>query len=106
MIKRPSKSDIRTSLNAEIQAFIDKGGEVRVFDQGESALVNGKYDRNQFVYGYPKQERTPLDTAMNAIDNRKASSTSKAKAQPKLRRRKKVIYDDFGEPLREVWVEE
>lgn len=105
MIKRPSKAEIRESLSAEMNDFLNKGGEVQQYEQGESSLIDGKYDRNQFVYGLPKQQRTPLSDTLNVIDNRKSVS-KKASPTSIKRRRKKIIYDDFGEPLREVWVEE
>ena len=105
MIKRPTKSEIRTSLNNEIDDFLNKGGEIVRFDQGDSSLVDGKYDRNQFVHGQPKQERTPLSDTLNDIDQRKSSKRNAGPIK-KTRRVRKIIYDDFGEPLREVWVEE
>ena len=40
------------------------------------------------------------------IDERKRKSPAKKPAKASKRPRKKVIYDDFGEPLREVWVDE
>jgi hypothetical protein len=104
MIKRPSKSQIRESLTDQINDFLKQGGEIQEYDQGDSSLVDGKYDRNQFVYGLPKQVRTPVPEALNSIDEQK-NPKSQSKHR-RLRKVKKTIYDDFGEPLREIWVEE
>jgi len=53
-----------------------------------------------------RQERTPVPDVLRAIDERRDArrkpqkkTTAKRSSGPK----KKVIYDDFGEPLRVVW---
>jgi len=104
MIKRPSKSDIRATLDDQIHDFINRGGKIQEYDQGDSSLVDGRYDRNQFVHGLPKQDRTPVSDTLKEIDQRKSKTTS-TPFKNSTRRVKQVIYDDFGEPLREVWVE-
>lgn len=102
-MKKPvTKADLRRELEQQINSFIAQGGEVQNFAQGESGLENGRYHRNSFVYGEPKQARTPLPDALARIDARKGPEKPKPRPQ---RRRKKIIYDDFGEPLREVWVD-
>jgi len=103
MIKRPTKSEIRASLDNQVEEFLNKGGEIAKFDAGDSSLIDGKYNRNQFVYGVPKQERTPVSDTLNVIDQRKSHKAAPSKRKKRVR---KVILDDFGEPLREVWVEE
>lgn len=106
MIKRPTKSEIRDSLNNEVDEFLKQGGQIKTFDQGDSSLIDGRYDRNQFVYGFPKQSRTPVPETLQKIDQRKSKSTKQAQPVKKTRRVKKIIYDDFGDPLREIWVDE
>ncbi|OUS20172.1 hypothetical protein A9R01_18090 ['Osedax' symbiont bacterium Rs2_46_30_T18] len=105
MIKRPSKSEIRNSLDAQVNEYLNQGGQIKQFEQGDSSLIDGKYDRNQFVYGLPKQQRTPISETLNVIDRRRKQHLPTLCTKPKLRRVKKTIYDDFGEPLREVWVD-
>ncbi len=105
MIKRQTKSEIRESLSSQVDEFIKQGGQIKEFDQGDSSLIDGRYDRNQFVYGFPKQSRTPVPETMQQIDQRK-TKTPKSSTPIKTRRVKKIIYDDFGDPLREIWVEE
>ncbi|MEH6444581.1 MAG: hypothetical protein V7784_11860 [Oceanospirillaceae bacterium] len=106
MIKKLSKSEIRTSLDDQVNEFLEQGGHIQNYDQGDSSLVDGRYDRNQFVYGLPKQQRTPLPDTLQNIDQRKPHCSNTSTPNRKLRRVKKTIYDDFGEALREVWVEE
>ncbi len=106
MIKRPTKSEIRASLDDQVNEFLQQGGEIQNYDQGDSSLIDGRYDRNQFVYGLPKQERTPVPETMSCIDQRKNKTAAASQPNRKLRSVKKTIYDDFGEAVREVWVEE
>ena len=104
MIKRPSKSDIRTLLDNQIHDYLNRGGKIQEYSQGDSSLVDGRYDRNQFIHGMPKQNRTPVSDTLKIIDQRKTSHPAPLhKRNPG--RVKKMIYDDFGEPLREVWTD-
>jgi hypothetical protein len=43
---------------------------------------------------------------VSALDNRKKPKKPEAAKKASKRPKKKIIYDDFGEPLREVWSEE
>ena len=104
MTKRPTKKQLRQQLNQDIDDFLDQGGAVHEFQRGESGLINGKLDDRRTGFEQPRQERTPLQAEMQAVESRKKpvkSSSSKTTSKP----RKKVIYDDFGEPVREVWVD-
>ena len=56
----------------------------------------------------PKSPRTPVPEVVAAIEARRLAKKSRA---PQRQRRlphprRKVIYDDFGEPLRRIWQEE
>jgi hypothetical protein len=104
MTKRPTKREIRQQMNNEVEQYLIKGGAVQEFERGESGLVNGKIDERSTGFAQSKQERTPLTDALNAVDERK-KSTTKASPTKTTRPRKKIIYDDFGEAIREVWVD-
>ena len=106
MNKRPTKAQTRQELEEQVQAFIKNGGKVNEVDSGASGLEDGAYHRNSFVFGHPKQERTPVPEALNAIDSRRRSKVEKPTLVHSKRPKKKIIYDDFGEPVREIWVEE
>lgn len=104
MNKRPTKREIRQQMTNEVDQYLNQGGEVREFQRGESGLVNGKIDDRSSGFEQGKQQRTPLLEELKAVDDRKkpASSPSPPKSN---RPRKKIIYDDFGEPVREVWID-
>ena len=104
MNKRPTKREIRQQMGNEVDQYLNKGGEVREFQRGESGLVNGKLNDRSSGFEQGKQKRTPLIDELKAVDERKkpASSATPVKSS---RPKKKIIYDDFGEPIREVWIE-
>ncbi|WP_432472915.1 hypothetical protein [Amphritea sp. HPY] len=102
MIKRHTKADIRRELEQQTQAFLNKGGEVCEVESGETGLVNGSYRNAGFTFNPQRQERTPLNTVMATIDSRRSTKKPAPAVKP-ARNRKKVIYDDFGEPLRVVF---
>jgi hypothetical protein len=103
MNKRPTKREIRQQMNNEVDQYLTKGGEVREFQRGESGLVNGKIDDRSSGFEQGKQQRTPLLDELKAVDDRKkpANATPLKSSRP----RKKIIYDDFGEAVREIWIE-
>lgn len=104
MNKRPTKREIRQQMNNEVDQYLNKGGEVREFQRGESGLINGKIDDRSSGFEQGKQKRTPLLDELKAVDERKKLETPASPAKSN-RPRKKIIYDDFGEPVREVWIE-
>lgn len=100
--KAKTKKTIRQELEGEINQFLKGGGEIKQIEKGISgkeigANLNGKnitFDSNG------QQTRTPLTDEIKALDERKNKKPEKA---PDKKPTKKIIYDDFGEPLREVW---
>jgi hypothetical protein len=103
MNKRPTKREIRQQMNNEVDQYLTKGGEVREFQRGESGLVNGKIDDRSSGFEQGKQQRTPLVDELKAVDDRK--KTANATPPKNNRPRKKIIYDDFGEAVREIWID-
>ena len=110
-MKKPSnKSDLRARLKRQTDAFVSAGGEIKEISPGESA-----YDKNNMptappIFQETNPTNTPLHDVVAALEDRRAAAKRKPKAahksksQPKPR--KKIVYDDFGEPLRVVWVED
>jgi hypothetical protein len=106
--KPPSKTDLRDRLQRQTAAFLSSGGKVEELAVGESA-----YDRNETpppapLFDARRSERTPLNDVVAVLEARRAAKRGRTKVvrgrTPKKRRQ--VVYDDFGEPLRVVWVEE
>ncbi len=103
----PSKADVRDEIEQQIQDFLGRGGEVKKVRTGTSGLNDGE-PHPSMAFDRPKQDRTPVPEVVAAIDARRTSKTNDKKTPTKIKKRpkKKIIYDDFGEPLREVWVDE
>ncbi|MBM97372.1 MAG: hypothetical protein CMI09_16155 [Oceanospirillaceae bacterium] len=108
MRRPPSKDEVREQLNQEIEAFLQRGGEVHQVAHGETGLTDGRYDERAMAFQRQQQERTPVPEVVRAIEERREASKKHRKpslsSHPRNRQpRKKIIYDDFGEPLRIVW---
>ena len=107
-LKKPaSKAELRQHLNQQTQAFLERGGEIARVERGVSGIDGREPARHIPLFDQPKPTRTPLTDVIRALESRRAE---KKKVKPRLAvrrsRRKKVVYDDFGEPLRVVWHEE
>lgn len=102
----PTKSDVRDEIEQQVQDFLSRGGSVKQVRSGTSGLADGEPPPSM-AFDRPKQDRTPVPEVVAAIDSRRSSRT-KPKKTIKARRgpRKKIIYDDFGEPIREIWIED
>lgn len=111
MNKRQSKAEIRQELEQQVADYMREGGEIKQIRSGISGLEHGTLLRPPFSDGKPVQSRTPALDVLAAIDARRLEqrNTRKAGDKPARTRRKpqkKMLYDDFGEPLREVWVDD
>ena len=60
------------------------------------------------IFQTSRVTRTPVNDVIDALEARREQKKLKAKVvgRRKPRRRKKIVYDDFGEPLRVIWVED
>ena len=106
-MKKPiSKAHIRTEISRQVSDYLQQGGAVNVVPTGISGRENLEKSRRH-IFDKPKEARTPIPEVMRAIDARKKPQKSNsAKTKAKIKRpRKETIYDDFGEPLREIWVD-
>ena len=103
MIKVKTKKQIRQELDDEINRFISSGGEIKDIEQGASGKDIGVNINSSIPFNTEKQTRTPLIDEVNALDERKKSKQHGTKKASPDKPKKKIIYDDFGEPLREIW---
>jgi hypothetical protein len=103
-----SKQDIRQQMDQQIEDYLSRGGEVKNIGRGLSGRVNPTAALKPASFSdQPKTERTFVHDVVATLEARKQKPTSKAsnkKTKPKAR--KKIIYDDFGEPMRWEWVED
>lgn len=104
MQKRPTKREVRNQLEQEIADFLQQGGAVQEMPHGASGLVDGRYGQALTFEG-GKEERTPVNDALKSIDERKEQHRHKPAPASAKKPRKKIIYDDFGEPVRVIWEE-
>jgi len=105
--KIASKKDIRQEIDQQVEDYLRQGGEVEKVARGFSGRINPTEALKPACFsGQPKTERTFVPDIVAALEARKQTSTKKVpKKQPQPRQKKKIIYDDFGEPLRWQWVE-
>lgn len=104
-----TKRQMRAELDQQLAEYLNAGGAVKEVPQGTSGridprgpltpLFTPRKDEN------PLAGRTPLNHVVKALESRK--NPIPAPKRPKSRRpKKRVILDDFGQPLRWEWVEE
>ena len=102
-----SKQSLRRELRRKTEEFLSRGGEIKQHNAGETGEpADRPRARSVFVSAQPRQTRTYVNHAVSALDIRKKSKTAEPVKKPSKRPKKKIIYDDFGEPLREVWSQE
>jgi hypothetical protein len=111
-LKKPvSKSDIRDELQEEMERFLAQGGQVQSIPRGISGKDPGDAPLflNRRLFIEPRTKRTLVPDVVAAIEARRKEKFTR-KPQRKRSRlpqpRRKIIYDDFGEPLRKIWVDE
>tara|TARA_E500000178_G_scaffold313842_2_gene331609 strand:- start:30968 stop:31297 length:330 start_codon:yes stop_codon:yes gene_type:complete len=103
-----SKKSIREDILAKTQDYLSNGGSIEKISLGESG-PNTNEPRVRRVHEIEESSESKmfLNDVVAAVDARKEKTTkAKPLTQNNSRRYKKLIYDDFGEPLREVWVDE
>ena len=102
MKRRTTKAQLRAAMNQEVEDFLLQGGAIEEVAQGISGRENPEQAVPPPVFDQPSQNRTDVSDVLKDLDSRK----KKAPTPPKRRKpKKKLIYDDFGEPLRWVWEE-
>lgn len=102
--KPPTKAELRKQLQRQVKAYLSSGGKVHSVARGISGRESSQ-PLSRVLFDGPKENRTYVNDIVASIESRKKKSVAKpAKIakKPKL----KTIYDDFGEPLRKVWVDE
>ncbi|VUD51573.1 hypothetical protein TDB9533_01454 [Thalassocella blandensis] len=101
----PTKAECREALSRQVDSFLASGGEVKSIPSGVSgndANVNLFTRSASFE---PRKERTPVTDVIKVLEERKSSKTKQLKSR-RAGPKKKLITDDFGEPVRWVWVDD
>ena len=99
-----TKQQQRQELEDAISTYLEHGGEVNEVPRG----VSGREDHNRplphvFDKKADTDTRTPVNEVVAAIEQRRRPQGISAINQRRSRPRKKIIYDDFGQPLRWEW---
>jgi hypothetical protein len=103
---KPTKTrrQLHDELEQQVAEFLNHGGNVNEVPRGLSGRPHATGPFMSIFEGQSQEDRTPLPDVVAAIEaRRKPNAVNKPH---KLRPRKKVIMDDFGQPLRWEWVEE
>jgi len=112
MVKKlPTKAELSAQMEREMRLFLKRGGKVDEVPRGTSGKEPGDPPTYlaKRLFTEPREARTFVPEVVAAIEARRQE---KLKRTPKLKRtrlpkpRRKIIYDDFGEPVRRVWVDE
>lgn len=103
VVKLKSKQEIRAEMEREIQSYLQDGGEIKSVDQGVSGRESNS-NLNQTIAFTPGEfkTRTLVNDTIKNIDERKQQKKPASNTIPH-KPKKRIIYDDFGEPIREVW---
>lgn len=98
-----TKAQTRQEIESQIESYIRQQGEIQQVEMGASGLQDGKYNTSHMGFIEPKKDRTPLNHVVAAIQQRKSDKKPAPPLVKPKQPKKKVIYDDFGDPIRYVW---
>lgn len=102
----PTKDELRRQLRAEIGSYLNDGGEVSKIPNG----LSGRDDNSPLktvLFDKPKESRTYVNELVANIEERRRSGKPETTTRT-IKASKghyKTILDDFGEPIRKVWVD-
>ena len=112
MVKKlPTKDDLREQLEQETRRYLDRGGKVDEVPQGASGTdpLKARSFQASGLFAQPKSSRTFVPEVVEAIEKRRAERLRRRPVRKRTglaRPRRKVLYDDFGEPIRKVWIDD
>lgn len=112
MVKKlPTKAEQSAQMAREMRSFLKQGGKVDHVPRGTSGKEPGDPPTYlaRRLFAEPRESRTFVPEVVAAIEARRLENlkrTPKRKRARPPKPRRKIIYDDFGEPLRRVWVDE
>ena len=107
----PDEAIIAASTQAARKAsgratsYLRQGGEIQQVPTGVSGRDNPLESLRMPLFNEPKVSRTPIPEVLEAMDARRQKKPT-VKKPSKPGPIEKTIYDDFGEPIRKVWVDE
>ena len=109
MIKKPpSKAELSAQIQRQTESFLRHGDKINQIPKGVSSRdeTGRPIPKERWQMERSASERTYLPEVVDALEQRKQNNKVK-KPSPRVKKpRKRLIYDDFGEPLRWVWVDD
>lgn len=103
-----TKRELRSELDQQLADYLRSGGKVKEVPRGASGRIDPKGPLTPLFTPRSSEDalagRTPLNDVVAALEARRKGGP--AKPPNKKRPRKRVILDDFGQPLRWEWVED
>lgn len=107
MVMKPTKTkrELRDELQQQMNEFLHQGGAVKAVPQGLSGREDTRAPLSAIFSGQGSEDRTLVPEVVAAIESRR-HPPAPLKSRYKPRPKKKIILDDFGQPLRWEWVEE
>jgi len=110
MTKATSKEDLRRELLRQVDEYLQTGGTVDRIARGVSGRDDpSRPDMQSTGLFQPRSEKREYVTEVIAtLEQRRRDLTRPAPGRQNRQRRprRKLLYDDFGEPLRWVWEED
>lgn len=102
---KPTKTrrELHQEMQEQIDQFLAAGGAVNEVARGVSGRPYAHSPLVAIFDGSSGGERTPIPDVVAAIEARKHPVTPAPRTK---RPKKRIIYDDFGQPLRWEWIEE
>ncbi|CAK9051888.1 Autoinducer 2 sensor kinase/phosphatase LuxQ, partial [Durusdinium trenchii] len=97
----------RQRLKRQTDEYLARGGRIRQIDAGTSGEPDNSPRRRTMVFEGTRTPRTYVPEVVAAIEaRRKLKRQARPARRLEKRPRKKMIYDDFGEPLRWEWTDD
>lgn len=102
---KPTKTrrELHSELDQQVYEFLNQGGSVNEVPRGLSGRPHAQGPLMSIFDGQSQEDRTPLPGIVAAIEARRKPLASSKNF--KLRPQKKIILDDFGQPVRWEWIE-
>ncbi len=99
-----TKREIREEMDRQMRDYLAHGGAVNEVPQGMSGREDNRAPSVSIFHGQSPENRTLLPEVVAAIEARRRPPLLAKNHKP--RPKKRVILDDFGQPLRWEWIEE
>lgn len=101
-----TKAEIRDEIARDVDRFLSSGGEVKDIPSGTSGNEDNANLFSHSTQFEPRKSRTPVTEVVKELEARKNNKHANAHQPPPKGPQKRLITDDFGEPIRWVWEEQ